>query len=67
MNGLRLVEVLRPLLAARARAPWASAPRGDTPKEDTPLRGLERAVTAARLGGGLPHTGAQRRLYDDVQ
>ena len=62
MNNLRLTEVLLPMIAARARAPWARHP-----KKSVEADWLERGVAAARLGGGLAYATARRQLFDDVQ
>ena len=66
MSGLRLTEVLLPMIAARAWAPWATQPRQSAVQAAETAR-LELRAAAARLGGGLAHADAPRRLFDDIQ
>ena len=62
MKALRLAEVLLPLIAARAWAPWMTAPRHVARRRD-----LGRRVAAARHGAGSSSANAFERLFDDVQ
>ena len=61
MKALRLTEVLLPLLAARAWAPWTVEPRhSDSQRVHSPL--LAAASTMSRRDHQY-----RRRPFDDVQ
>jgi hypothetical protein len=62
MKTLRLAEILLPLIAARAWAPWEVAP-----KNSQELGQLKRRVAAARLGDGSAQRLPRQWPYHDLQ
>ena len=62
MKGLRLAEILLPLIAVRARAPWTV-----TPPQPLQLPAWQRGKVAVRRGGGSHDPRDPPPLFDDVQ
>ena len=62
MSVPHLKDILTPLVAARAYAPWSPAP-----KYARELRVLQRRVAAARLGIGWPRRAVRDTRYEDLR